>query len=244
MDEILHGLTNRNSFNTTAYSTGGVFRPSVTEDADVERLRRALGLDRTDTDWFVHGIMMAVDSHPDVRRRLPETGRSCDPLSYRRQDDSLNPGVLVMDGNQPPKLAHVPLEWPPPMSWTMARTSPSAGFLRVGTKSWTVPCNMGSNNLLTVVWPDETGAAGAIDLSSVAPYWTAVGDTVMVNHEPCAFPYGLLVASVEHDTGHRLLMNRAGTWDGFLSARTAFEKTAFLGVTVALLHATVWTTTT
>lgn len=200
MSALLHALTNRGSgFASPSFPR----RSSYVAKAETEttaHVRTLLGLDRRDTDYFVHAALQLMygDSHV---LQMPLTYDDA-LVTYAPPPAALSQGTLQPWQATPPAVLRVANEWPVQFQMVITPMDATTARVTCGALSEVVTVLVNTTQAL-VAWPTWTGVAGVIDGVS----WPICG-AITIHHTPLRFPLSILQQQLLADNMVQDLLRR------------------------------------
>lgn len=228
MNELLTLLTNRiQGFAWIEMNQTG-FRKPVDDGRAMKFVRRFFSLATTDTDYFAVSALCCVSSVPDFLTVFnPQT--SYDLRFYKTPADSVIGAELVFGPAGPPKISRVPTEWPVNRTMVLRYVSNGKSRLSYSNKAEVITCKI-SGDLLLPEWPQDSGIAGALKLTST---WTS-GSTVEIQHTPTGLPFATIINQLDQTSEKDDLLTATGMFDSYVGSVTAEEKTAAILTALAI----------
>lgn len=231
MNEILRHLTNRaGGFCSPAFPVRDGFTPA-TLNPDNQALVTLMGLDRQDTDYFVHAIMRTLQLAPDLHAAFQEDVRSYDLSLYRPMLPQVSGNVLRNAGRVPAGVLRTAAEWPVVFSMTLTRQTDQLAVLRTGQTEVEVRTHPTADSV-QVEWPEASGVTGTLDLTPAA--WATMGSLV-IDHEPVRFPHALLRQAAQNDQAESVLI-RSGLLPAFQTTVSPLRAVALLAASLIMTH--------
>lgn len=222
-DLTLHALTNRaNDFVSPVFPRNSDFKP-VPETAAVAAVRRLLGLDVRTNDYYVIGMLRAVEACPDILESLG--GRIGTRLDYVRPADVFTGFSLLPSPQGAPFLRCRPTGFPVPFSLSFDYLAPGVLRLTWGQAAWNLTVRP-HNELLYVDWPKDLAIGG---LMSLTQPWQA-GFHGEIQHIPSSYPYKAVADMLAANTDTVELLRDTRLVQNFFSAQDAIEKVALVGL--------------
>jgi hypothetical protein len=222
MDEILNALTNRAAgFCSREFPLRSSYTPKP-QDSEQTTVRGLLGLDRTDTDYFVHMMLSILSLHPDLEVLFQESARSYDLQMYRAAQPIVQNGALEHDNGIPAGVIRRAEEWPVQFNMKLTRLSTTSASLALpGVWDVLIPI-VALDDRLRLPWPARSGITGV--LVPRTPW--AVGATLHITHEPVRFPFMQLREVLQASDAVLHLLSRMTLLEAFLGTQSSSRAVA------------------
>lgn len=236
MNEILLSITNRDTgFVSPGLKVVGGFVPGIETDSEYE-LRNLLGLRESDHEFCLKGVLMAIESYPEVRAAFGEKFRTYDLARLTRQSPTYNNGHIGPDRHGPATVIRVPEEWPTYFNITLKYNRPGIGIIAGGSRQEEVHVRQLSDGALEVEWPAWTGISGKIWASDAFES----GFVFSIEHEPASYPYKKTAEELEKSSALRDQLQRHGLTIPFYYAHNEVEKVAVAALALGLSNTSVY----
>ena len=233
-NKFLHALTNRNFFLHPGFRGMDDFVPSV--DATADRVRDLLGLNDTEHDYYIVGLLQAVAAFPHIRSQLDDPHVTYDLLDYRPPVAGVSGASLLGDVNGPPAITIIPAAFPTGFEVTLVwRTTTSFTMTAEGLDS--ILKVRHSNGTVFPEW-GACGIRGRLVLAD-GNAW-ADGCEVIISHTPVTYPYRLAVQAVSGSPHALSIIDSAGCMEAFYSSQDDVEKMAVVALALASLNKAVY----
>lgn len=233
INKILHTVTNRKHFVSPVFPASTGFIPA-TLGAAAEEVRQLLQLHRTEDDYFVVGVLQAIDAFPDIAQEFGEARRNYTLQAYRPTPLRMQGAELGGVGAGPPKVLRTPDTWPVDFRIKLEFVDSANLRARVGKAEEIFSAHPTGTDRLSPDWPDRLGIRGT--LANLNPISWGEGFRAEIFHVPPSFPYALAAAAlVESDAAYQLL-SASGLEAAVYSARTPMEKIALTALAISRSH--------
>lgn len=226
MNEFLHALTNREVFASPMFPTVTTFRARPQTPNQIS-LRQTLQLHVITHDYFVHGLLAAFYSFPELVECFPET-RTFELRDFRRAPDSWVGATPAPDQHGPFVMRRRATEFPVQMRMTLSYVDATHMRISLGSESWAVPAYWHAGTLYPE-WPAELGVSGALLVAD----WSSAFEAT-VQHMPINYPYEACVAALENVPFKNTMLLQVGLMEHYYFAATPFEKVAAAALALAL----------
>ena len=234
LNKILNAVTNRNLPNTPAFRFGGAFYPMWPDPH--RSLRQAMGLDRTDYEYFVLGVLAAIDSFPALAAELQETGRTFHLSELRAPSISFSGLVLKPSSKDLPELTREAGDnFDPIISFSYVDAATLA--VTIDGVVYPMPVTVSGERLIPQPNAAPINIKGLLEVQ--APQTWGTGFTGSITYYP-PFPYGKIAAAFERDRSHLPLLLKFNLTDNYLFAESDMERVAVVATAVGLSNTSVY----
>jgi hypothetical protein len=233
LDLILHAVTNRaNDFVSPVFSRVSTFHP-VALDTDAQIVHDVLQLDFRQNDYYVVGLLQAIDAFPEIRQSFVEGQRASNISAWRRPPDTTAGGTLVANRIGPPNMRRLARTFPVSFQILLDYYQ---GDLRIqdGGTTKLLPPNPIDNTLFPD-WPENLGITGGFATTGWGSGWTGA-----INHVPVSFPWNAAVEALNSTTSTTTLLRRASLVETYFLAQSSFEKVAVAALALGLANTGVY----
>jgi len=230
-NKILHTVTNRATFVSPVFPAETTFSPT-TQLAVPTSVREFLQMPFNVHDYFVVGLLQAIDAVPELRWDFNETIRTYDLKHYQYPTTWQTGAELGPSMEGPPAVNRIADEWP--VFFDIYADYVDAAHLRVyGGSHNEIVSATPNGDFVIVNWPSWTGISGT--LQNLDPGWTS-GFSFHLYAIPNNFPYENIAAALKERSDVYQLLTQQGLEAQLFSARTAMEKVATVALAVGLSH--------
>lgn len=238
MNEILRSLTNRPGgyISSTIFDTGE-FVPDLEPTELEQQVRSTMGLDVTDTDYYVKGILRAVDAFPAIRNQFGQTSQTYDDRSSARPTPIFNGGNLLAGIDGPAYIEREANEWPVQFRFDISYVTSSVLTTRYERARHTFKVRSTSSGL-AVDWPSFIGIRGVVDPDDDNTFDEDFKLTVI--QEPVVFPYQLLYDKLRAISGVEEILRSEGLIEPFYYTRSPIEGVAIMAIALGLKNKAVY----
>jgi len=231
VNRILHTVTNRANFVSPVFPVSTSFEPKQQSELATS-VRKFLQMPFNVQDYYVVGLLQAIDAVPDIRWEFGGEPRTYDLKHYQHPKPWATGAELGPDAGGPPAVNRIASEWP--VFFDMYATYVDSTHLRItgGTHNDIVSARL-NGDFVMVEWPSWTGIKGT--LQNLDPGWNS-SFQFHIYHIPSNFPYSVLAAQLQEVPDVYQLLIQQGLEAEFYSARTPLEKVATVALAVGLSH--------
>lgn len=237
METILNLVTNRsNNFQSPILNFESGYR-ARRETSEEIAIRKLLRLEVGNPDYFVIGVLQAINAFPEIKRTFPQDGVEFYDLSkWRKPATSFESGKLIPSRQGPPWIKRVADSWPVSFLIELKYITGDAGLVRCGAFSEIVTVRTGTDaddyQLVHLDWPTKLSMNGTAKFNNLINW--APGTVLKIYHTPANFPYGAVVRSTQYSVEKNRLLVSQGLMAQYFSAQSDTEKVALLGLALAL----------
>jgi hypothetical protein len=225
INRILHTVTNRaTGFVSPVFPKFADFVPRIMT-GEALALLKFLQLDREDTDFFVVGILQAVDAFPCIRESFGPEIRTYDLSMFSLPTPELVNCQLVDGPLGPPSLRRIPEEFPTQSVVQLSYRADDVMHAELGDRIFDFPVRA-AGTCLHPEWPEALGIKGDLE-------WHA-GFSAQINFWPTGFPYQALADALDAFAPKSALLSQSGLSSHYHLAFSAIEKVAITALALGL----------
>jgi hypothetical protein len=235
INKTLFSVTNRDNFVTPMFD-GGPELLQVIPSKEEANTRQLLGLDILDTDYYVIGILQAIEAYPEIDEQFKDLNKTYD---LARLDVPINKGVgcnLIPDKDGPPYVRTKTLEFPVSFDIQLKYLSDKNMKIVVGKKYYQVSYSKRDDFTIFPDWPEELDIRGGVELNTK---W-AQGNPAKIQYWPLNFPYDKIARALEEDNQHGIFMLDTVFSEAYHSTQFDMEKVALSAAALGIKNKSVY----
>jgi len=236
VNKTLFALTNRDTFDTPMFDAGPeLFQVRSLPPED--NTRSILRLDIKDTDYYIIGILQAIESFPEISIHFNDAMRTYDLARLTIPEPQSIKCNLIATQEGPPFVKTPALSLP--VSFEILFKYVSAKNLKVstGTQTFQVPYTSPAPNIIYPEWPDALQIRGGIDFESP---WNAGNTFSKLTYWPNTFPFDLMADELKQSNEHDIFMLDTIFSAAYYSTPFNIEKVALSAAALGLKNRSVY----
>jgi hypothetical protein len=223
MNKLLYSVTNRTTFHAPALNVTRAKRLDTQPDTDI--LRRILKLDDTSTDYYVGGLLNAMQITPGVAEMFDGI-TTYNWISIPAEKPSVTNAVIIPDKDGPP-FFHRKIHALNELDIRIAYKAPSTVTVdNIEVESW----YFSAENKLLVAFPAVFGIRCGFKLNTS---W-GLGSEITLRVLPTNYPYADAVLQAAKWEGLNPLLLRLGLLPKFHASGAAYMRLAYIGLALGL----------
>jgi hypothetical protein len=238
VNKTLYSVANRSDFKDPMLGGGPAFFPhaEVTTPPDEKEVRDILKLNFKTNDYYVIGILHAIESFPEISELFK------DPVKTYSTDLLEAPGPagencnMIADSNGPPfvriKADRIPVSFRLNFEYVDANYM----FVRNGQTTHSVRYTQSENVILWPRWPESLDIRGGIRLNSP---WSP-GNRAGIDYWPLDFPYELLSETLRSSQANDRLILSSPFINAYYATRDPMERVALSAAALGLNNSGVF----
>lgn len=242
INKLLHALSNRTGpFEDPLFLSSPEFQPAEIKEPE-QRLRTAMLLNVTGTDYYLKAYLSAIAAYPDIHLLTNDS-----PTSYQLSDFPPK-GVEISGGDwtSNPNMVGLftdpkPIGLPVDLNWSVEYLDDRYVTIRgndTGVVRRTLFQASGAdpNKTLRIDWPADVPFQGPINLQQT---WS-LGASVVIRTAPSAFPYQSIVDRLRGNWWLMHLLAKQEFIDEYTTFPDPQRKVALACVALALANPSVY----